>query len=76
MKSTEFWRWTIPHPHRPGKTLQTRHRMTVADARRQYPTATKVPGSLELRELPENDDESYRNSTAAAAKGLPGYKAP
>lgn len=65
MKPTEFWKWNIPHPHKPGKTIVTRWAMTETDALRQHPTATKVPGTMEMRELPETEDEAFMRSASA-----------
>jgi hypothetical protein len=57
MKRTEFWRWNVAHPFKHGKTIATRHRMTEQDALAGDPSATRVPGSLEVRDLPETQDE-------------------
>lgn len=53
MPTVEFWRWEITDPVT-GKRSKTRYRMREADALATDATATKVPGSLELRELPES----------------------
>jgi hypothetical protein len=57
MKPTEFWRWYTPHPHRPGKLVATRHRMTEEQALASYPGATRVPGTVEVRDLAETEQE-------------------
>ena len=40
--------------------------MTEADALRQYPTATKVPGTMVIRDLPETEHEAYMGTTSAS----------
>jgi hypothetical protein len=76
MKPTEFWRWTVPHAHKPGKTSTTRWRMTESDALAQYPTATKVPGSMEIRQVPETEAEGLSQSTTALSQRLKGWQPP
>ncbi len=56
MKPTEFWLWRI-RDERNGKFYKTRHRMTEADALARHPEAVRVEGSLEVRDLPETEEE-------------------
>lgn len=56
MKPTEFWRWEIWNVQG-TKKVKTRHLMTEADALASHPEAVKVPGSCEIRNLPETEEE-------------------
>ena len=63
MRRVEFWLWIITDEVT-HKRRKTRYRMPEAEALAQYPDAERVPGSLEVRELPETDEEHLRNATA------------
>lgn len=64
MKRVEYWRWYIMDPVK-GKLRATRHVMDEATALSRHPEATKVPLSLEVRELPETDEEKAANWPSA-----------
>ena len=50
----------------------TRHLLTEADAAEQFPDgATKVEHSLEVRLVPETDEEREAGSTSAWQRGSP-----
>ena len=57
MKPTEFWFWNVKSETAPFKVSPTRWRMTEAQALQRYPEATRVPGSCEIRHLPETQAE-------------------
>jgi hypothetical protein len=59
-KPTEFWRWIVNSESPPGKRIKTRHLMTREQALARDPTAEPVPGSMEMRDLPETEDERGR----------------
>lgn len=71
MKPTEFWLWTIPDEIT-GKPVRTRWRKTDAQAA-GYAGAQKVPGTCEVRNLPENATEVQANCTSTL--GRPDAKA-
>lgn len=71
MIPTEFWRWRIRDERRPGRTTVTRWLMTAEDALARYPTAERHPGSMEVRNLPETDEEVRRNLTSAMFNDAP-----
>lgn len=50
MATDGFWRWEITDPAT-GKRLKTRHRMHEADALATDQTATRIAGTIELRDL-------------------------
>jgi hypothetical protein len=57
-RPTEFWYFAVPDERRPGKTRRSACRMTREDAASQYgKAATPIPGSLEVRDLPESEAE-------------------
>jgi hypothetical protein len=68
MKRTEYHLWQYPDP-RTGRPIVTRHLMTEERARITMPEAVKVPGSLEVRMLPETPEEMRRNSTGHVQRG-------
>lgn len=54
MKTVEYWYWLIPTPTPRGvKMVRTGYRMDEATALEAHPGAMKVPGTLELRNIPE-----------------------
>ena len=55
MKTIDLWRWVITDDT--GRRRPTRHRMTEADALAQDPTAERLPGTLEQRQVPDKPDE-------------------
>ncbi|MBY0469275.1 MAG: hypothetical protein K2Q07_09890 [Burkholderiaceae bacterium] len=65
MKPVEYWRWRIPDERRPGRTTVTSWLMSAETALARYPTAERVPGSMEIRQLPESDEDIARNLTSA-----------
>ena len=65
MKRLELWRWRYFDPVR-KRHVTTRFVLSDADAAVQYPDgATKVEGSLEVRNVPETDEERAAASTGA-----------
>lgn len=56
MKRVEFWKWMV-RDEITGKMRKTRHLMDEETALARHPEATKVPGSMEPRMLPEFDGE-------------------
>ncbi len=65
MKRLELWRWRYFDPVR-KKHCTTRYVLSEADAPLHYPSgATKVERSLEVRMVPETDDEIAAASTSA-----------
>lgn len=57
MKTVELWRWRVADPVRPGRTYVTRYVMTEEQALAKCPTAERVPGSLERRQVADSDIE-------------------
>jgi hypothetical protein len=68
-KRTEYWRWEINSTTPPGRRIKTKHHMTEAEALERDPTAVRVPGTLEVRDLPETDAE--RLADTHTGKHLP-----
>ena len=63
MKQQEYWRWHLySDTHR--KVMPTRFHLTEAEALAIDPKAERVPGSLELRLVPETADELDRLRTS------------
>ena len=56
MTPTEFWRWRVTS-ETTGRKCNTKHLMVEADALRMDPAAKRVPGTLEVRNLPDGPDE-------------------
>jgi hypothetical protein len=72
-KPTDFFYWNVPDERRPGKTRRSACRMTREDAAAQYGgTATPIPGSLEVRDLPETDAERMALTHTGRGKATPG----
>lgn len=61
----ELWRWTITDPVT-GRRRETRHLMIERDALMEDPTAERLDGTLEVRELP--DDLLQMNTSAWQGK--------
>jgi len=55
MKTIELWRWRL-RDHR-GKLIDTRYAMTHANALQRDPQAARIPGTQELRRVPETPAE-------------------
>jgi hypothetical protein len=65
MKRRELWRWRYYDPVR-KRHCTTRFVLSEADAAVQYPEGCeKVEGSLEVRMVPETDDELQVSSTSS-----------
>lgn len=60
MKRVEYWRWWIWNLQG-TKKVKTSYRMSEAAALKQHPEATKVEGSMEVREILETDEEIAAN---------------
>ena len=54
-KSTEFWRWWVTDEF--GVRRKTTYRMTRDTALDRFPDAQPVPGTVEIRQLSNSDDE-------------------
>ena len=54
-KPTEFWLWWITDEF--GDRRMTTYRMTRETALERFPDAEPVPGTMEIRNLPEGPDE-------------------
>ena len=61
MHDIELWRWRLMSPET-GKRYQTRYRMTEADARLVDPTAERIPGSREVRSVPDGPHEHHHTN--------------
>ena len=71
MKRVELWRWRYYDPVRKRKIV-TRFVLSEADAAVQYPQgAEKVENSLEVRMVPETDEERAAGSTSAWQRRSP-----
>ena len=71
MKRLELWRWRYWDPVR-KKQCTTRFVLSEADAAVQFPDgATKVESSLEVRNVPDTDEERAAASTGAFQRGSP-----
>ena len=56
-RPTEFWLWWITDEF--GERRMTTYRMSRQVALERYPDAQAVPGTLEIRNLPDSDDEQH-----------------
>jgi hypothetical protein len=61
MTPTEFWRWTVPDPRRKSGRRTLGWSMTAAEAA-DYPGAERVPGTMEVRQLPDSSAEFEHTS--------------
>ena len=68
-KPTEFWRWETWSETGPRRRIKTRYRMTREQALERDPTATPIPGTMELRNLPENDNERMGRTHTGRGRG-------
>lgn len=57
MKDVEFWLWMMTDQW--GRRRKSPCRYTESEALKRDPTATRVEGSCEVRNCPENADERY-----------------
>ena len=55
MTPTEFWLWWITDEF--GERRKTTYRMSRQVALERYPDARAAPGTMEIRNLPDSDDE-------------------
>ena len=60
MKPTEFWFWTMTDQW--GRRRRSPCRYTEADALAIDPTATRIEGTCEVRNLPETAAELYADA--------------
>lgn len=65
MKRVEYWCWRINSETAPFKPYNSRHHMTEETALARHPEAVRVPGSMEVRDIPETDEEFMANTTSA-----------
>ena len=63
MRTLELHRWLVTGPT--GRRTPSRHLMTEAEARQADPLAEPVPGTKELRRVPETEAELLALSTSA-----------
>jgi hypothetical protein len=68
MRRVEFHRWIYTDEE--GRLRSTSYRMTREAALSQWPDATLVPYSLEMRDVPESADEVPERRRPAAASRL------
>jgi hypothetical protein len=69
LKRIELWRWRHFDPVR-KRMVTTRFVLSEADAALQYPEgAEKVAGSLDVRQVPETDEEREAMSSSAFQRG-------
>jgi hypothetical protein len=47
------------------KMVKTRYRMDVATALQDHPGVVRAPGTMELRSIPDTDDDMRANFTSA-----------
>jgi hypothetical protein len=59
MKTVEHWKWLIWNLQG-TKMTKTRHRMSEEVAIARHPEAVRVPGTMELREICETEDDLLR----------------
>lgn len=65
MRSVEYWSWYVRSETAPFKLIKTRHLMTEEVALARHPEAERVPGSMEIRMIPETDEERMANTPSA-----------
>ena len=56
MREVEFWCWRVIS-ETTGEPYNTRHKMDMTTAIDRHPEATRVLGSMEIRRIPETDEE-------------------
>lgn len=72
MKRVEYWLWTIWNLQG-TKKVKTRHHMDEVTALARHPEAVRVPGSCEVRQIPETPEERAMDSTSINTRAkLPG----
>jgi len=59
----ELWRWRLRDDI--GRLHTTRYAMSETDAMEMDPLAERLPWSLEVRMVPENEDEHQALATSA-----------
>lgn len=69
MKQIELWTWTL-RCETTGRVARSRWKMTAADAKARDPMAQSVPGTREVRDVPESPDEWSPWSTSAFGSKL------
>jgi hypothetical protein len=57
MKKVEYWCWRMRSDTVPHKLITTRWHMPEAEALARDPDAERVPGTLEVRQQPETEEE-------------------
>ena len=76
MIATEFWLWWITDEF--GQRRMTTYRMSREVALLRYPGARAVPGTVEIRKLPDTNDEKpfpdHSNAASASAANGPSVK--
>ena len=76
MIPTEFWLWWITDEF--GQRRKTTYRMSNEVALLRYPGARAVPGTLEIRNLPDTNEKPFPdhpNAAPASAANGPSVKA-
>jgi hypothetical protein len=70
MKKVERWRWDIESTSVPGKRVKTNYHLTEEEALERDPCAERLPGTLEISEVPETLEEI---SNATYGRGMRGW---
>lgn len=71
MREVEYWRWWVVS-ETSGKRVKSRHAMTEAVARALDPAAEPVPGTRELRLVPETPEEAEQARSGRVNRGPEG----
>lgn len=67
MKSVEVFLWDTVSDTVPGKRIKTRYLMSRDEALRRDPSAVPLPGSMQIRQVCETDEEVWRQCTSGQA---------
>lgn len=57
MKQVDYWRWRLKAQTHGGAVYNSRHVMTEAQALAQDPGAVRIPGTHQILEVTETDEE-------------------
>ena len=69
MRNVEVFRWNMASETKPGKRSNTTWHMTEEEALARDPTATPVPGSGDVRVVPDSAEDEFRMHTHAHHAG-------
>lgn len=67
MATIELWRWRLVDPAT-GRRVTTRYAMTEADARATDAAAEPVPGTREVRDVPDDAEQMSTSAWQRAAR--------